>query len=275
VGSPELREWASAELNGYSDGATAPEYRKVVTGLALDAIVGRTQITGQSVSAAQVSAVLGVEIPQEVWLQQPIAELSRIADSGKDHVQFAPAWGAAFMARVDRSQPFQNTHAVYWNVSTSTIAGIVDRVATKLSTFVAEVRNQMPSPGGVPSAEAVKVATQIVITGGINQFSLGPNSPVQGSVIAVQQGDLAGLKDQLTKLGIESDELDDLVAAMRSDEDDATPGETPGPGSRTRAWVERAATRVGRITGQVGVGAAGGTLGDLLLEALKAYYGQS
>jgi len=66
VGSAELREWVSRELNGYQPEEELPSWRKVPAPLQIDGIQGRFHVRGQTISRYFLPEFARDDITEEV-----------------------------------------------------------------------------------------------------------------------------------------------------------------------------------------------------------------
>jgi len=60
-GSPELRDWAAEELNGYNPAGDLPLYRKVQAPVLIDWISAAAQMGGQRIGVGDLPAVVAEE----------------------------------------------------------------------------------------------------------------------------------------------------------------------------------------------------------------------
>lgn len=176
AGSAELRDWASRELRGYAN-TTAddlPDYRKVMAAIQVDAIVGNHQISGQSISPAQLPEGPREVVTNEVPFFQGIGEIQAIATSGKSFWRISLPSEQLLGQMIDRAsgQRFQRTTSVYWSVSVTAIEGIVDQVKTRLVELLAELRAATTPLSPVPTAEQAANAVNVVVHGRGNRVQI-------------------------------------------------------------------------------------------------------
>lgn len=179
-GSKQLREWASRELNGYN-GKTdkVPEYRTINAVIRVDAVVGRTQITGQPIGSQSLpDFVQEAGLSEELPLTQGIGEIEAAASREDNSVKYSLP-GADIIGRaIDQQsgQAFQQTYSIYWDVSTTTMRGVVEKIRTALAEFLAELLDQLPAPDSSPTKEAVDRAITVVLSGGQPVVNLNSGS---------------------------------------------------------------------------------------------------
>jgi hypothetical protein len=165
AGSEELRDWATQELKGYKNRDDLPSYREVGASIRVDGIVGFNQITGQLIGVNGLPDFTREHISERAPLYSGVGELEALltnAEAGA--VKFLlPGGGdlAAYMTQ-ERDDEFETITAVYWSVSTASIAGCLDQVRTVLAELVAVLRSTVPEsqaePTGAQATNAVNVA---------------------------------------------------------------------------------------------------------------------
>lgn len=167
--TPELTQWATAELNGFPLGTPVPEHRKIYAGVQVNAVTGSHWIKGQSLpfpQIAQLGKQIGLDIPEQVELRQPIAELEALANKDET-TRLVPGWAAPIAAAIDKASgnPWQQTSDIYFSVGPAVFRGVLSRITGNLAALVAEIRNQTGSSTVEPSSEAISKAVQVVIYG--------------------------------------------------------------------------------------------------------------
>lgn len=169
VGSRDLRDWARRELNGYQADDELPAYRKICAGIFVNAVVGRTVITGQQISASSLpEPAREAGIGNEVELRMSLAELERMANNEDSSVMLSLPEAPLIARMLDKASgqgPFQQTSAVYYKVTSGTIAGVVDRIRTGLAELVGELLESAPDEVSAPSKTATDQAVQLIVTG--------------------------------------------------------------------------------------------------------------
>jgi hypothetical protein len=182
--SEELRAWAQQELNGYGGpNSTLPEYRTIFVQLKADINAGPATFTGQEIGPSDFPEDVRKEIKSEIGITWSVAELQATIESGSDsHIRLGSSNMTNLARIMTRHQqevqgsPFVNVTSVYWSVSESALKGILDRIRTRLTEFVAEVRSTMPEDADdadEPTSEQIREAVVSVI-----RITAGDNSPV-------------------------------------------------------------------------------------------------
>jgi len=197
-GSAELRAWATKELKGYDDAAELPDYRRVSAQICADAVTGNSWVQRQSIGLSMLPEWAREHIDNRVPLFGGVGELQSLYDgaraSGKNPQTSLPGWEviAAEMDRVSPN-PFQHIHALYWVISPSGIAGVLDAVKTALTEILAELGATMPADQDTPTADQVTNALHVAISGGSPQFNIAaPTTSINASGSASVEGVTGG-----------------------------------------------------------------------------------
>lgn len=188
-GSSELRDWASQELRGYADATVddLPDYRKILATIQVDAVVGYTQISHQTISPRELPEEAREHITNQVPFFQGIGEIQAMAEghNGDKTVRISLPGQRELARLIDKraGQPFQQTNAVYWSVSTSALEGLLDQVRTRLAELLGELRAVTPPNVDVPTAAQASNAVSIVIHGKGNRVNVA--HAIDGSTASV------------------------------------------------------------------------------------------
>ncbi len=186
-GSADLRDWASRELRGYQSLDDLPRYRKIAAPILVDGVKGNSfnaiAIKGQRISPGVLPDVVAQHISEEVNLTQPIGEIEGLSKNGES-VHFSLPGGAdvARLMNYEPEGPSSVIQQVYWSVSPTVLASVVDQVRTRLIELTAEMRAGLDDKEGLPSATAVDAAVEIAIYGNGNRVNVSNNKGVDNSV---------------------------------------------------------------------------------------------
>jgi len=166
AGSPELRKWATQELRGYDKLEDVPKYRIAHLAIYVDAVTGGAIVSGQQVNSHSLPEFCRDHISEEVPLMQGVGEIEAMIATGKSARIPLPGWDTIAMI-IDRESgnPFQQTHALYWNVTTVAMAGVLDNARTTLAELVAELRVALPRGQETPTAEQLSQAVSVAVHG--------------------------------------------------------------------------------------------------------------
>ncbi len=176
----ELREWALKELDGYAADDDLPSYRQVPAALEIDGNVhdytGITQFSGRRIAAQQLpqhaqDRGIGENVPihwgvkvLEAWVAQEDKVL-RLSPPGAAEYTLMMT-----VQQRQRGNSGSEITSLHWDVAKPSIEGVLDRIRTRLTQFVAEVRAAMPPGQQNPDPSQINSAAQqaLNITGGDN-----------------------------------------------------------------------------------------------------------
>lgn len=262
----EFLAWIGLELNGYGE-ATLPAYRVVHATLHL-----RHRTYG--------SIPLIIEDPKEaepmqtVFVRDPIGNLSHLLKNPSDGTMRV-AMPDSLAARIMRKQPRHIQLPPFRCVSTGAVATIVDAVRTKILDWSLKLEAEGILGEDMQFSESerhIAASHQTVHIANVHSFhgnigNAGGGSQVsQDSSIHVSAGDFGSLANELTKLGVPTEEIETLRQAINEDDRPSGPNDF---GPKTGDWIGRMVSKAANGGLQVGVGAAG----NLLAKAILAYYG--
>lgn len=194
AGSTELREWATRELRGY-DGveiADVPEFRKVGAVIKADAVTGNSIVSGQQMDAWELPEVArDAGISNELPLRQGVGELEALrATAERDNGVKMSLPGALMLGRLMDQQsgnPFQHITALYWSLSSSAIAGVLDQIRTTLVELVAEMRAGV-GDDEIPSADLADQAVHVAVHGDRARVTVTSAQAASGSTATAGEG---------------------------------------------------------------------------------------
>jgi hypothetical protein len=197
-GSAELRAWATKELKGYETLEELPDYRMAAAPIEMDAVTANTWIKGQTVAPSQLPEFARGKITNEVPLFTGVGELVSLYESarssGKSPQLSVPNWeyiGQAIDAA--SGNPFQHIQSIYWSLSPSVIAGVLDDIRTALTEIIAELNVVVPHDQALPTAEQATHAVHVAVSGGSPQFTIAaPVTSVQASGASTIEGITGG-----------------------------------------------------------------------------------
>ncbi len=206
TGSRRLREWATLELKGYGPGDELPPYRKTRGILFGDGVANGVRFQGQQVPLPLIPEMARAKLQGDVPLGYSLAELVELlgADSeGERGVLWLAPPGAEqllalmnhTLASKDRTSgssslqlpPSQVLERIYWQISKTVIAGILDVVRTTLVELIAEMRAGTPAGAHLPPSEVTEQAVSVAIYGSRNRVVVA-QARSGGSVAATAAG---------------------------------------------------------------------------------------
>jgi hypothetical protein len=266
IGSDEVGEWVQNELNGYPVDAELPEYR-VLRGLAMGHFIGPG---GSGLRNATLPAS---NLPEELrhWAERidyrhPISALEALGGLDKSkNVHFG--WPGDLVALVQQDFYQHLALAQAWlSVPHIGCQNAVESVRNRVLTFVLEVSKRDATDSGADlksSASTLNQTFHTIIYGSVGNLaqSAGKVSQVSG----IQPGDLSSLLDELARLGVSKQDLDDLDQAITSE-----PQGTPGSlAPKVSNWVGRVISNALSGVGSVAVA----TATEIIPKLFEKYYG--
>ena len=268
-----FKQWVEKELNGYRDDEELPAYR----------IIPEIQIygdfSGPFGSALKNAGIPSTAFPQKLRSRLKTARMSvgvsfyedLVRGDSKDNLM-APLPPEARGFLHNNVYIDMQCLAVWQLIPRSAVIAILDTIRNRLLNFVLEIEAEAPAAGeskpGSPPLPQDRV-TQVfntTIWGGNINLSVAGHGITQTLNLDVREGDLEGLKQYLSSLGVSDPDLSDLQKAITEDD---TPKSSGNFGKKVSGWI-------GKMTGKAAAGAWNiglSTAGALLLKALSKYYG--
>jgi AbiTii len=266
----DLKTWVMAELDGYSEAAAVPDYRKVH-------VHCFGHFWGDYGRQMQNVPIPESCIPKDIRrhftdkeLRAGIGALKHMVESYQgESIRYGwpadsiPMFGDKIMEEMTLVQGWSN-------LPKSAIVNVLSTVRSRILNFALEIEASYPDAGeAVPGETPVptEVVTQI-----FNQTFHGPVANVasghgieQSGIISFQPGDFRTLATFLKEQGVGEAEIDDLGVAIK---EDPTPTEK-NFGKKVSFWmgkmVQKSAEGAWKVTTTVGA--------NLLTKALEKYYG--
>ncbi|NUU06188.1 hypothetical protein HNO83_07470 [Leifsonia sp. C5G2] len=166
AGSQRLRDWASRELRGYEAGDTLPMYRQLPAAIQIDGVLANTIVKHQTVSVTDFPDFVQEDLSERAPIPFGVGEVQAAIELHKNEgvVQLQVPGAPVLAQMIDHGNPFQRTTAVYWSVSTSAMAGLLDQIRTRLAELIGELRAASPTTE-LPTAQQADNAVNLVING--------------------------------------------------------------------------------------------------------------
>lgn len=167
AGSTELRDWASRELKGYPDPDGLPDYRVVPAVILLNGVTMRAQINGQRIRPGALPDFTHEHIEERVHLQSGVGELEELVAHSGEAIKVSLPMAADLAAYMNHESddPTQQITELYWSVSRSAVAGVVDQIRSALAELIGEMRAALPAGQSEPDAQQAQQAVNIVMKG--------------------------------------------------------------------------------------------------------------
>jgi hypothetical protein len=253
-----FKDWCSAELDGYPDQDSVPDYRRFECHSLGFLISAAGTIDKQPIPLSLLSKEHR-EAVREVVMSSGVAELEALIADGDMKRTFSSPWSpdmtALYQARIIQGYALNRA---WRDIPAPRVAGICDTIRNRLLRLLLELREQVgDSEQPLEKLTPAQVETKMVtyIFGGQNVVGSTIGRDVtQASTGAVIQGDRASLHQSLVDQGIPESEIATLDHAIKQDGNIL--------GENTQGWIKRASEAVG-----------GGLAVEAISAAVKAYLG--
>lgn len=267
IGHAELAEWVNDELNGYPKEKPVPDYR----------VVGG-RVAGNIQNAVMIQANVNLptyHLPKNLksWLENHelreamsvLQDMANAKPGGSLHMPLSPEIGA----QIDKGMDGCWVQKCWVEMQPLQIKNGISQVRSRLLDFALNLRDKI---GGVEEKEVKAKAAATDVPGMFHGAVFGDNATVvvgnENEIrISNQKGDFDALAKLLTSKGVNAGDVAELKTAIASDEGkvDAT---SKSFGPAVKEWMAKMMKKAVDASWQIELGIAG----NLLTEALKAYY---
>jgi hypothetical protein len=273
IGKKELADWVNNELSGYPDEATVPAYRQLPS-----QVLGNLMNPGWQVSSHPIP--IGHLEPEKrkhfetATMTQSLAVLEELAAKAKNggHLRRPIPMEANHLLGKHLGSGFKIQQA-WCETGAHEIKKIFIHVRSRLLDFLLELKDSVGE--NITDTELKEKATAIDSTSMFNNAIFGDGATIlvaHHNVQTVQaeiiKGNLDTLSQALTKLGIPTDEIQNLRAAVAEDQAD---GGKPSFEGKTGNWFTKLLGRAAKGTLDVGVDVVSSTVS----KALTTYFGSA
>lgn len=251
LNNQELSNWAKAEAGGYEDTGALPDYRIFETEVRAT-FLGPF---GSSLSNISIPQAVVEEAHRDtlfnVSIMQPVGELERLVSGNANNHSLTFPWSGNTIMYYQRKELYEDYALASAGkvLTTATMVGVLETIRARVVEFVLMIEKELgidimdydnnKKPLEAPAQEKVSQIFNTTIHGGSN-FALGNSGTTNQQAIQVQPGDLKGLKEKLTQLGVPDVLVSDLDTALSKDADSEEQ-----PGQHVQGWFGRLATKVG------------------------------
>lgn len=268
--NPEFKCWVHSELNGYAEGVNLPDYRCIFTPpLGTFSGLYGSMIKDHILPTYNLPDSMK-QMAKEVPIIYSVRELESMgAKEGLRH-----AWPAeAVMLLRDKIQMSGGyvLVEVYQPIYTTAITAILDAVRNRLLDFVLEINEitpDIPNENGnydeILSSEKVSQIFNITIHGDHNILASG-KTVSQHTTQIVRKGKTNDLKKYLRDLGIEDNDIDDLLISLKKDSIE----EKNKFGPMVASWIGRMISKAASGTWNMALS----TAPSLITKGISKYYG--
>ncbi|NID09392.1 hypothetical protein F7231_04355 [Fibrella aestuarina] len=275
IGNSELLEWVNKELNGYKNADDLPDYRNVRVTTTMSFVVGDIKWSGQPIPTAGMSDA-AKRLLSEGYFLESVATLSTFSSNDADD-RLAFNIPAELVRYVEihikelGHNPYFNIVSIRKEASFSAAVQTLAVIRSRLLDFMLEIEEELGSETTIESLRAANrqittiMYNTITNTGDGNVINSGDQAQVNAS-ISINRGDIQGLVNKLTELKVSEPDQAELISALAIE---TTDPDTNLFGPRVNEWITRMLGKALNGSWQIGAGAAGGVLTELV----KAYYG--
>lgn len=267
-----LKDWVSGELNGYPNRELLPDYRSLPV-VAVGTFLGPfgSQLNDHPLPAAMMKKGFR-DWASRTYMMQPIASLESLingATTGEIHVPWPAEVVILHQTTFLQDKSFALNRA-HQRISKPAILGIVENVRNKLLALALELQREVgeaePSPQNPPPAIVEQTVVNTIFGGQTIVFGNLNGDVSQGSGNTILKGDFTALSKHLTEIGVPSEELPALQAAIEADQTEEGPQTL---GTRAKAWITKAASGTGKAALKIGQDVAT----KVITEAVGRYIG--
>lgn len=269
-----LRAWVKHELEGYPIDSPLPSYR---------VLKGRNR--GQFMGGG-LQGVLDIPtslLPESIQphfekaeLRDCISEYAHLlekTDEGGGGLQMPWPVGLA-VKYASRHLTSGQCIAAWIELSPAELAGMLDKVKTKVLAFALDIEAEAPDAGEIEGTDNPPMKEERVsqifntnIQGNIQNYSAGGSSISQTAIGSIQVGDLATLLATLKAAGMSGPDLESLQAAIVQDKEQGV----AGMGAAVKGWLADLTIKAGQ--GIAGIGPE--VVTGVVVQAILAFLGVS
>ncbi|MGJ1525560.1 hypothetical protein ACR79H_07865 [Sphingobacterium spiritivorum] len=277
-----LADFVSNELNGYSQGVDLPEYRKAVNSIRADVQFGDSTYPNLEIPFElideQYRDVLRVHpIIQSVSVLENKVAINRTGDKPSQLLvmEFPMIYWELVQGAAEKLYKSEFYRAQVVGARLLTNADIVPKALTairsRLLTFVIETSKSFGYNVEIESFNKTQetnnekltnlfMSTVINNQGDGNLINTGTSSKIDAK-INVSKGNVAQLADALKRLGIDSDDIDEIHEIVKEEADSF---KTKSLGDKTIDWITKVSGKALKGVGSIAKGATSSVLADLV-----------
>lgn len=265
-----FKKWVDEELNGYPPATLLPPYRTVKGITSIGHFMGAfgEQINNVPLPLGNVPAEFRTRLSQVEFRQGAGALQAMVVGRGDDLMS---RWPADLVARVaDRFFEGRTLMAAHMELPRSAVVGVLDAIRNRVLQFALEIEEQAPDVGeakpGAASPIPAEQVTQIFTTTimGAANVAVGGQNVSQTAQVVV--GDLESLRKYLAGLGVPSQDVSQLEAALKQD---GPPNKEGQFGPNIADWIGKMVKKAAEGGWKIAVPAAGAVLAS----GIRWYFG--
>jgi len=265
-----LLDWVNGELNGYNEETVLPEYRTTSGTLSGNYVNRSWQYSNATIPISHLSDeerenLLEIVMRDSVSAIEKLTTQTGITVSVGSHQK-------AYLEHTLRNignHTFQILN-LHLNIPAPFLTNILAIVRSKLLDFMLEVENQFGHHTEIEDLKSKKALLTKIMNTTINStgdgvvITTGSKNEINAN-ISIYKGDKTQLKKTLEDQFVEQADIQELLTVIDQEPPTAV-DKYSGP---VNIWIKKMLNKTLDGSWQVGIGAAGGVLGD----AIARYYG--
>ncbi len=270
IGNYNLLNWVNNELKGYPDKDSLPNYRKTHGTIIGDFINGRQQVSNYPIPLPQFGDGMDEEL-REFCLLDSAATLELFSKNESPNLVFRFPEGV----KNSLEDILRNSNGPYFqllNIGVTVPIHFASQALSatkdKLLEFMLEIEKEFGLETEISDLKNNNAKINYIMNNTItnngdgNIVNTGSHSSITASIDIVK-GNKEKLAKTLKDNGVENEDITELLTVI-----DAEQLEGDGFGVKVNTWIKKMLSKSLDGTWQVGIGAAG----SLLAEVIKAYY---
>lgn len=282
--SGELLAWTDNELNGFESNEELPHYRKHWGNITGNYIVG-TPLSGMMQYYNQPLPTAGLDkkiLEAITWMHlypgvSTLESYMTDNDSGRLQRTLIPELTSLIELNMQKmGNPTLRISSATCYASVSTVSQTLSVIKSKLLEFMLKLDDELGGDAEIGSiagtSEEIKekiitYMSQTVVnnTGDAAIINTGRNSSIVAE-IKINKGDFNGLKRELLDANVDEESVCELESIIEHESPDYSSGRF---GPKVNQWIEKMMSKALNGYWQIGIGAAG----NLLADVIKKFYG--
>lgn len=270
-----LLNWVSNELKGYDNSSDLPDYRKYKGNITGTYINGHMQYNDQPVPTIGLKREFE-EVLRSMDFNQSIASLEILKGENKsgtlEHTFPAELTGLIQQNWRKMGNPYLQLINCKKSISVNAVVEILSYVRNNLLDFMLKIDSEF---GNITEIEELKTKKEEIATimnqtiinnsGDGNVVNTGEKANISAS-ININKGSKDELVKHLQDIGLSKTDTAELVEIIDTEEPNF---ENKTFGQKVNNWTQKMLGKALDGSWNIGIGAAG----NLIAEAIKAYYG--
>ncbi|KYG85051.1 hypothetical protein AWW67_17585 [Roseivirga seohaensis] len=270
-----LLNWVSNELKGYDKSSDLPDYRKYKGNITGTYINGNMQYNDQPVPTIGLKRELE-EVIRSMDFNQSIASLEILKAENKsgtlEHKFPAELTGLIQQNWRKMGNPYLQLINCKKSIPVNAVVEILSYVRNNLLDFMLKIDSEF---GNITEIEELKTKKEEIATfmsqtiinnsGDGNVVNTGDKAKIIAT-ISINKGNQEELEKHLQNIGLSKIDTAELVEIIDTEEPNL---ENKTFGQKVNSWTQKMLGKALDGSWNIGIGAAG----NLIAEAIKAYYG--